>query len=78
MILGLNVVKRGEIATIQGRDVPAKPSSRFTFSDLKIIADTASQAAQEADGVVITQGVTARRQKEKELRDRLAALERKG
>jgi L-asparaginase len=46
----------GEIATIEGRDVLAKPSSSFTLSDLKTIADAASKAAQEADGVVITHG----------------------
>lgn len=46
----------GEIATIEGRDILAKPSSSFTLSDLKTISDTASKAAQEADGVVITHG----------------------
>ena len=46
----------GEIAIIEGRDVLAKPSCSFTLSDLKIISNAASKAAQEADGVVITHG----------------------
>ena len=46
----------GEIATIEGRDVLAKPSASFTLLDLKTIADAASKAAQQADGVVITHG----------------------
>jgi len=45
-----------DVAEIETRDLLAKPSASLTLADLAFIAEAASEAAQTANGVVITHG----------------------
>ncbi len=54
--LAAAIPQLSDIGDIEARDLLAKPSASLTLEDLALIAKAATEAAQTANGVIVTQG----------------------